>query len=75
MARWTAARASGGEADEALRLRRKRYGLSEALARLALGQGRHAVHRLSLGRARGPLESCEWRSSARPRGRHAFYTR
>ena len=53
-ARGTAARVSGGEADEALRLRRKKYGIFEALARLATrSKGAIAVYRLDFGRGGG----------------------
>ena len=49
-ARGTATRVSGGEADEALRLHRKKYGISEALARLATrSKGGIAVYRLDFG--------------------------
>ena len=53
-ARGTAAPVSGGEAGEAMRLRRKKYGLFEALARLATrSKGDIAVYRLDFARGEG----------------------
>ena len=64
-ARGTAAPVSGGEADEAMRLRRKKYGLFEALARLATrSKGAIAVYRLDLGREDGGADAGARQASA-----------
>lgn len=59
-ARGSAARVSGGEADEVLRLRRKKYGLFDVVARLATrSKGNIAVYRLDFGRPGGGEEDGE----------------